>query len=101
MSVIEARLASGQIRDVLMTKFGKVKKTRCSGFLFRIVQFLQFQTQIEEGAKIEDLKIQGEFKNGKGRQGTNKRNSSQKNEVTKIGWSNFLRTDRVRLGFEI
>jgi hypothetical protein len=101
MRVIEARLASGQIRDVLMTKFGKVEKIRCSGFLFRIVRFWQFQTQTEEGAKIKDLKIQGEFKNGKGRQGTNKRNSRQKNEVAKIGWSNFLITDRVRLVFEI
>jgi hypothetical protein len=40
-----------------MTKFGKAEKTGCSGFLFRIVQFCHFETQTEEGAKIEDLKI--------------------------------------------
>jgi hypothetical protein len=54
-----------------MAKFGKAEKTGCSGFLLRIVQFWQFQTQTDEGAKIEDLKIQGEFKHEKWRQGTN------------------------------
>jgi hypothetical protein len=39
-----------------MTKFGNAEKIGCSGFLFRMVQFLQFQTETEEGAKIEDLK---------------------------------------------
>jgi hypothetical protein len=53
-----------------MVKFGKAEKTGCSGFLLRIVQFWQFQTQTDEGAKIKDLKIQGEFKHEKWRQGT-------------------------------
>jgi hypothetical protein len=53
-----------------MTKFDKAEKIGCFNFLFRIVRFWQFQTQTEEGAKIKDLKIQGEFKHGKGRQGT-------------------------------
>jgi hypothetical protein len=55
---------------VLMTKFDKAEKTGCSGFLFQIVRFWQFQTQTEEGDRIEDLMIQEEFKHGKGRQGT-------------------------------
>jgi hypothetical protein len=53
-----------------MTKFSKVEKIRCFSFLFWIVQFLQFQTQTEEGTKIENFKIQWEFKHAKGRQGT-------------------------------
>jgi hypothetical protein len=63
-----------------------------SGFLFQTVQFWQFQTQTEEGAKIEDLKIQGEFnyeKEGKALKDQDKRNSSQKDEVAKVGWSGF------------
>jgi hypothetical protein len=63
-----------------------------SGFLFQTVQFWQFQTQKEEGAKIEDLKIQGEFKHekeGKALKDQDKRNSSQKDEVAKAGWSGF------------
>jgi hypothetical protein len=40
-----------------MIKFGKAEKIRCFDFLFQIVQFYQFQTQIEEGAKIKDLNI--------------------------------------------
>jgi hypothetical protein len=43
---------------LLMTKFGKARKTRCSGFLFWTVRFRQFQNKTEEGAKLEDLKIQ-------------------------------------------
>jgi hypothetical protein len=52
-----------------MTKFDKAEKIGCSGFLFRIIRFWQFQSQTEEGAKLEDLKIQWEFKYEKGRQG--------------------------------
>jgi hypothetical protein len=88
-----------------MTKFGKVEKIECSGFLFWIVRFWQFQTQTEEGAKIENLNIQGEFKHGKGRQGTEgprqeiqaKRTKSQKPDgpVLDSEGSGFLRTDRV------
>jgi hypothetical protein len=40
-------------------------------------------------------------KGGKALKDQDKRNSSQKDEVAKTGWSGFLRTDRVRLGFEI
>jgi hypothetical protein len=32
--------------------------------------FWQFQTQTEEGGKNKDLKTEGEFKHGKGIQGT-------------------------------
>jgi hypothetical protein len=41
-----------------MIKFGKAEKTGCYDFLFRIVRFWQFQSQTEEGGKVEDLKIQ-------------------------------------------
>jgi hypothetical protein len=54
---------------VLMTKFGKAEKTGCFGFLFRIVQFLQFQGQAKKEAKLDDLKIQGSFKHGKWMEG--------------------------------
>jgi hypothetical protein len=75
-----------------MTKFGKAEKTGCFSFLLQIVRFWQFQTQTKQGARIEDLKIQGEFKHGKGRQALkdqDKRNSRQKDEVAKTGWSDF------------
>jgi hypothetical protein len=45
-----------------MTEFDNAEKIGCFDFLFRIVWFWQFQTQTEEGAKIKDLEIQGEFK---------------------------------------
>jgi hypothetical protein len=44
---------------MLMTKFDKSKKTGLSGFLFRNIRFCQFQGKTKEGAKLEDLKIQG------------------------------------------
>jgi hypothetical protein len=61
-----------------LTKFGKAEKTGCSGFLVRIVQFWQCQTQIKEGAKIED-RSKGSLsmeKGGKVLKDQEKRNSS-------------------------
>jgi hypothetical protein len=91
---------------MLMTKFGKAEKTGCFSFLLQIVRFWQFQTQTKQGARIEDLKIQGEFKHGKGRQALkdqDKRMKSQKPDgpILNFGGSGFLRTDRVQLGFKI
>jgi hypothetical protein len=43
---------------VLMTQFGKAKKTGLYGLSNRSIQFCQFQSKTEEGAKLEDLKIQ-------------------------------------------
>jgi hypothetical protein len=51
-----------------MNFFGKAEKTRCFSFLFQIVRFQQFQGQTKEGAKLEDLKTQVNFKHGKGKQ---------------------------------
>jgi hypothetical protein len=48
-----------------MTKFGKAEKIGCSGFLFRIVWFWQFQYKTKEGARLEDLRIQGILRHGK------------------------------------
>jgi hypothetical protein len=45
-----------------MTKFAKAGKTGCSGFLFRTIQFQQFQNMKKAGAKLRDLKIQGVLK---------------------------------------
>jgi hypothetical protein len=52
-----------------MTKFGKAGKIGCSGFLFQIVWFRQFQNMNRTGARLEDLKIQGVLKQGKGLKG--------------------------------
>jgi hypothetical protein len=49
---------------LLMTKFSNAGKIGCSGFLFRIVQFQQFQNTNMTEAKLEDLKIQGVLKQG-------------------------------------
>jgi hypothetical protein len=43
-----------------MIKFGKSKKTGLSGLPFQNIRFWQFQSKTEEGAKLEDLKIQGD-----------------------------------------
>jgi hypothetical protein len=40
---------------MLMTKFGKARKTRLSGLPNWSIWFWQFQTK--EGAKLKDLKI--------------------------------------------
>jgi hypothetical protein len=42
-----------------MIKFDKSKKIELFGFLFRTIQFYQFQGKTKEGTKLEDLKIQG------------------------------------------
>jgi hypothetical protein len=52
-----------------MIKFGKAGKIGCSGFLFGIVRFQQFQNMNMTEAKLEDLKIQGVLKQGKGLKG--------------------------------
>jgi hypothetical protein len=84
-----------------MTKFGKAEKTGCSGFLFRIVQFWQFQVKTTEGAKLEYLKIQCVLRHGKGLRNIKEprwKKSKPKAEAIKTGWSDFLRTYRVQLG---
>jgi hypothetical protein len=48
-----------------MTKFDKSEKIRLFGFLFRTIRFWQFQGKIKNGAKLEDLKIQGVLRHGK------------------------------------
>jgi hypothetical protein len=52
-----------------MAKFGKAEKTECSGFLFRTVQFRQFQNMNISGAKLEDLKIKYVLKQEEGLKG--------------------------------
>jgi hypothetical protein len=52
-----------------MIKFGKARKIGCFGFLFGIVRFQQFQNMNMIEAKLEDLKIQGVLKQGKGLKG--------------------------------
>jgi hypothetical protein len=52
-----------------MTKFGRAGRTGCSGFLFRTVRFWQFWNMNMTRAKLEDLKIQGVLKQGKGLKG--------------------------------
>jgi hypothetical protein len=53
-----------------MTKFGRSEKTGPSGFLFQIIQFWQFQNRNITRAKLEDLKIQGILRHGKGLRST-------------------------------
>jgi hypothetical protein len=54
---------------MLMIKFGKAEKIGGSGFLFQIVQFRQFQNMNRTRAKLEDWKILGVLKQGKGLKG--------------------------------
>jgi hypothetical protein len=71
-----------------MTKFGKAEKTRLSGLPNQSIRFLQFQTKPEEGAKLEDLKIQGVLKQENGLigiKGQRWKKIKQEVEVTKIG----------------
>jgi hypothetical protein len=53
---------------LLMTKFGKSKKTGLSGLGNRSIRFWQFQNKIKKEAKLEDLKIQECLKHGKGKE---------------------------------
>jgi hypothetical protein len=85
---------------VLMTKFGESGKTGLSGFLFWTIRFWQFHDKTNEGAKFEDLKIQGILRHGE--RGQDGRNPSQKPKpqksdgpVLNSGVSGFLRTDSV------
>jgi hypothetical protein len=59
--------------NLLMTKFGKSRKTELSGLPFRNIWFWQFQSKTEEWAKFEYLKIQGvsKLENGLKGIGTN------------------------------
>jgi hypothetical protein len=52
-----------------MTKFGKAEKIGCSGLLFRIARFQQFQNMNMTHVKLEDLKIQGVSKQENGLKG--------------------------------
>jgi hypothetical protein len=75
-----------------MTKFGKVEKTGCSGFIFRIVRFWQFQVKTKEKAKLEDLKIQGVLRHEKGLRNikeTRWKKSKPKVKAAKTRWSSF------------
>jgi hypothetical protein len=76
-----------------MVKFGKAEKTGCSGFLFQIVRFWQFQVKTKEGAKFEDLKIQCVLRHGKGLRSIKEprwKKSKSKAEATKTRWSSFI-----------
>jgi hypothetical protein len=67
-----------------MTKFGKAGKTGCFDFLFRIVQFQQFQNMNRIGARIEDLKIKDVLRSGKilkGDKEPTEKNSKPKSKV--------------------
>jgi hypothetical protein len=52
-----------------MTKFGKVGKIGLSNLSNQSIPFWQFQSKPEEGAKLEDLNIQGVLKQEKGLKG--------------------------------
>jgi hypothetical protein len=52
-----------------MNKFGKTDKIRLSGLPNRSIRFWQFHSKTKEGAKLEDLKIQGILKQEKGLKG--------------------------------
>jgi hypothetical protein len=76
-----------------MTKFGKAEKPRYSGFLFRIVRFLQFWVKTKEKAKLKSLKIQDVLRYGKGLRNIKEprcKKSKPKAEAAKPGWSSFL-----------
>jgi hypothetical protein len=71
-----------------MTKFGKSEKTGLSSFLFRNIWFWQFQGKAKEGAKIEDLKIQGVL-----------RHKKRLRSVKEIRWKKFkLKVEAVKNG---
>jgi hypothetical protein len=94
-----------------MTKFDMCEKTGLSGLLFRNIRFWQFQSKAKEEAKFEDLKIQTVLKQEKGKKASrdqdriksSKKPKSQKPDhpVCQTGVSDFFRTNRVRVGFEI
>jgi hypothetical protein len=49
-----------------MTKFGKTEKIELSNLPNWSIRFLQFQSKIEKGVKVEDFKIQGVLKQENG-----------------------------------
>jgi hypothetical protein len=54
---------------MLLTKFGKFRKTGLSGLGTRSIRFWQFYNRIRKEPKLEDLKIQECLKHGKGKKG--------------------------------
>jgi hypothetical protein len=52
-------VCSWETTNLLMIKFGNVKKIGPFGFLFQTVWFWRFSEQEQRRAKFEDLKIQG------------------------------------------
>jgi hypothetical protein len=94
-----------------MTKFGESEKIELSDFLFQNIRFWQFQGKIKEGAKLQDLKIQGILSHGKGLESIKEprwMKSKSKAKTTKSDFSvldtrvsDFPRTDKVLLEFEI
>jgi hypothetical protein len=54
---------------VLMINFGKAEKIKLSCLPNRSIRFWQFQSKIEERAKLEDLKVQGVLKQENGLKG--------------------------------
>jgi hypothetical protein len=52
-----------------MTKFDKAEKTGLTDLPNRSIRFRQFQSKTDEGAKLEDLKIQSVLKQEKGLKG--------------------------------
>jgi hypothetical protein len=71
---------------MLMIKFGKAEKIGGSGFLFRIVQFRQFQNMNRTRAKLEDPRCFEAMKGTKRHQGTEieenqARSRSHKNRI--------------------
>jgi hypothetical protein len=92
-----------------MIKFGKSEKIGLPDLLFRNIRFLQFQVESKKGSKLEDLKIQDVLRHGKGLRSINEpiwKKSKPKPQkpdgpILDSGGPIFLRTDRIRLGFEI
>jgi hypothetical protein len=86
-----------------MTKFHESTKTGLSDLLFWNIRCWQFQDKTNEGARLEDLKIQGVLRYGKGLKSIKEprwNKSKPKAEAAKTGLSSldtgvsgFLRTD--------
>ncbi len=87
-----------------MTNFNKTGKTGLSSLPNRSIRFWQFQSETEEGAKLKDLKIQIVLKQENGLKCINESRQNkikQEAKVVKTGLSDFSRTGRVLLEFEI
>jgi hypothetical protein len=80
---------------VLMIKFGKAEKIGLSSLLNRSIRFWQFQSQIKEGAKLEDPKCFEARKGTKRHQGTKieenqARSRSRKNQTIWFATLDYL-----------